>query len=76
MDVQDGVLVMTVNKGTHFDTSNLIFTVEASYDSKVWNTTETTILTDNPQQLIVADTIPIAAAELRFLKLTVTMAPQ
>ena len=35
----------------------------------------TSILTDNLQPLVVADTIPIAAAELRFLKLTVTMAP-
>ena len=76
VDVQDGVLVMTVRKGTTFDTSHLIYTVGASYDSKEWNTTETNVLIDNPQQLVVADTIPIATAELRFLKLTVTMAPQ
>ncbi len=67
---------MTVNKGTSFDTSNFIYMVEVSCDSKEWNTIETSILTDNPQQLVVADTIPIAAAELRFFKLTVTMSPQ
>ena len=75
ISVEEGRLVMTVNKAISFDTSDLIFTVEASADSEVWNTHETMILTDNPQQLIVADKVPIAEAELRFLRLTVRASP-